>query len=56
MKITVIGAGAIGGVIGACLVRGGCQVILIDTDSGHVKKMQEQGLTIVEPEGRWNVQ
>lgn len=55
MKITVIGAGAIGGVIGACLVRGGCQVTLIDTDSGHVKKMQEQGLTIVEPEGRWNV-
>ena len=30
MKITVIGSGAIGGVVGACLTRGGCDVMMLD--------------------------
>ena len=42
MKITVIGSGAIGGVVGACLTRGGCDVMMLDVVPEHVKKMQEK--------------
>ena len=52
MKITVIGSGAIGGVVGACLTRGGCDVMMLDVVPEHVKKMQEDGLVLVTPEGR----
>lgn len=51
MKITVIGAGAIGGVIGGYLSQGGCDVTLLDIVPEHVKAMQSQGLTIITPEG-----
>lgn len=50
MKITVIGAGAIGGVIGAYLARGGCDVMLLDVVAEHVRIMQEKGLKIITPE------
>ncbi|MCQ6268365.1 2-dehydropantoate 2-reductase [Fictibacillus sp. WQ 8-8] len=46
MKITIVGAGAIGGVIGAYLVKGGQDVTFVDIAVDHVKKMNEQGLTI----------
>lgn len=50
MKIIVIGAGAIGGVIGAYLARGGCDVILLDVVPEHVELMNKQGLKVVTPE------
>ena len=46
MKITVIGAGAIGGVIGAYLSQAGFDVTLVDTVAEHVHEMNENGLTI----------
>jgi len=46
MRYTVFGAGAIGGTVGAHLVRGGESVLFVDTDAEHVHAMQSRGLTI----------
>jgi 2-dehydropantoate 2-reductase len=46
MQITVVGAGAIGGTIGAYLARAGEPVRLVDRDAAHVAAMRERGLTI----------
>ena len=46
MTITIIGAGAIGGVIGAYLIKNGEDIVFIDRDENHVKAMNSQGLTI----------
>lgn len=46
MTITIIGAGAIGGVIGAYLVRNGEKVIFVDKDVEHVNVINRKGLTI----------
>lgn len=52
MRVLVIGAGAIGGILGAYLSRGGVDVTMVDTDPQHVQVMQKQGLTILTPESR----
>jgi 2-dehydropantoate 2-reductase len=46
MKYTVFGAGAIGGTVGAHMVRGGESVLFVDRDQDHVHAMQQHGLTI----------
>ena len=46
MRYTVIGAGAIGGTVGAHLARGGESVLLVDRDLDHVRAMRDRGLTI----------
>jgi len=46
MPYTVFGAGAIGGTVGAHLVRGGESVLFVDQDRDHVQAMQSHGLTI----------
>ena len=46
MRYTVFGAGAIGGTVGAHMVRGGESVLFVDTDVDHVRAMQSRGLTI----------
>jgi 2-dehydropantoate 2-reductase len=46
MRYTVFGAGAIGGTVGAHLVRGGESVLFVDKDVEHVRAMQTRGLTI----------
>jgi 2-dehydropantoate 2-reductase len=46
MSFTVVGAGAIGGTVGAYLVRGGHSVLFVDRDLDHVRAMRERGLTI----------
>src|SRR6202171_3353408 len=46
MHYTVFGAGAIGGTVGAHLVRGGESVLFVDRDVEHVRAMREHGLTI----------
>src|SRR5689334_21583003 len=46
MRYTVFGAGAIGGTVGAHMVRGGGSVLFVDKDVDHVSAMQAQGLTI----------
>ncbi len=49
MKITIIGAGAIGGILGAYLVMGGHEVIFADICEEHVAAMKNKGLTIQLP-------
>jgi 2-dehydropantoate 2-reductase len=46
MRYTVFGAGAIGGTVGAHMVRGGESVLFVDKDVDHVRAMQTHGLTI----------
>src|SRR5438445_9216242 len=46
MQYTVFGAGAIGGTVGAHMVRGGESVLFVDADEPHVRAMQQHGLTI----------
>jgi 2-dehydropantoate 2-reductase len=46
MNITIVGAGAIGGTLGAYLTRGGEPVTLVDRAEDHVQTMREHGLTI----------
>jgi 2-dehydropantoate 2-reductase len=46
MRFTVFGAGAIGGTVGAHMVRGGESVLFVDKDVDHVSAMQSRGLTI----------
>lgn len=49
MELTIIGAGAIGGTIGAHMVRAGHDVTFCDMDAAHVQAMNERGLTIEGP-------
>jgi len=46
MQVTVIGAGAIGGTVGAHLARAGHAVTFCDTVEAHVTAMNQHGLTI----------
>ncbi len=45
-KHVIVGAGAIGGTIGAYMVRGGEDVLFVDVDADHVSAMNRKGLTI----------
>ena len=45
-RYVVVGAGAIGGTVGAHMVRGGESVLFVDADVDHVRAMQSDGLTI----------
>jgi 2-dehydropantoate 2-reductase len=55
MTVTIIGAGAIGGVTGASLARAGHDVLLVDQAADHVTAMNLGGLTVVTPDGPWTV-
>jgi 2-dehydropantoate 2-reductase len=46
MKITIIGAGAIGGLAGAYMTRAGFDVTLVDRWSDHIEAMNARGLYI----------
>jgi 2-dehydropantoate 2-reductase len=49
MEYVVVGAGAIGGTIGALLARDGHDVSLCDADAEHVAAVNERGLAIEGP-------
>jgi 2-dehydropantoate 2-reductase len=49
VKITIIGAGAIGGTIGAHMFRAGHEVTLCDADVDYVKAINREGLRIEGP-------
>jgi 2-dehydropantoate 2-reductase len=51
MKVTVYGAGAIGGTTGAALARAGHDVLLVDSYLPHVEAINAHGLT-VESDGQ----
>lgn len=50
MNIAIVGAGAIGGTVGAYLARVGMPVTLVDRDEDHVHAMNRRGLTITGAE------
>lgn len=45
-RIVVVGAGAIGGVVGSALARAGRDVVLVDVDPEHVEAIRTRGLRI----------
>lgn len=49
MELTIIGAGAIGGSIGAQMIRAGHEVLLCDADEAHVEAINREGLRIEGP-------
>lgn len=46
MRITIVGAGAIGGTVGAFLAKGGEEVLFVDVVKEHVDAVNARGLTI----------
>jgi 2-dehydropantoate 2-reductase len=52
--IAILGAGAIGGFLGARLARAGADVVLI-ARGPHLQAMKESGLRVIDKEGEWNV-
>jgi 2-dehydropantoate 2-reductase len=55
MTVAIVGAGAIGGLLGAHLVRSGEDVVLI-ARGRHLAAMQAGGLRVCSPEGDFTVQ
>jgi 2-dehydropantoate 2-reductase len=56
VQLTIIGAGAIGGTIGAHLIRDGHDVLLCDADPAHVEAINQRGLSICGPVENFTVQ
>ena len=54
MRVTIWGAGAIGGITGASLTRAGHDVLLVDANAEHVAAMRRDGLTILDGRGDWH--
>ena len=54
-KIAVLGTGANGSCIAACLIEAGRDVVLIDQWPAHVEAMRANGLTITMPETEQHV-
>ena len=55
MKVVIIGAGAIGGTLGAHMVRAGHDVVLCDADTSHVEAIRTSGLHIEGPVNEFTV-
>jgi 2-dehydropantoate 2-reductase len=55
MKLTIVGAGAIGGVTGAYLIQAGHDVTFVDLVEEHVRTIDERGLTIEGIRGTFTV-
>ncbi len=56
MHLTIIGAGAIGGTVGAHMIRAGHDVLFCDVDRRHVDEINERGLTIEGPVANFTVE
>ncbi|TMD00569.1 MAG: 2-dehydropantoate 2-reductase [Chloroflexi bacterium] len=54
MRIAVLGAGAIGGFLGARLARAGVDVVLI-ARGPHLHAMKDSGIRVIESDGDWTV-
>ena len=55
MKLTIIGAGAIGGTLGAHMFRAGHDITLVDADENYVAAIQRDGLQIEGPVNEFTV-
>ncbi len=56
MRLGIVGAGAIGGTVGAYLARAGRDVVLIDSAEDHIRAIRERGLTVDAPQESFTVQ
>lgn len=56
MELTIIGSGAIGGTLGAHMIRAGHEVTLVDADAAHVEAINEHGLIIEGPVNEFTVE
>lgn len=54
MRLAVLGAGAVGGFLGARLARAGADVVLI-ARGPHLNAMKDAGLRIIDSGGEWTV-
>ncbi len=54
MRLAVVGAGAIGGYVGACLARGGCEVTLI-ARRAHLEAIRDHGIRVLGADGNFLV-
>ena len=55
MRMIVIGAGPIGGIIGGRLARAGNDITFVDVDQEHVAAIRENGLKVDVPDGPFKV-
>jgi 2-dehydropantoate 2-reductase len=55
MEITIIGSGAIGGTLGAHMIRAGHDITLCDADVAHIAAIREHGLIIEGPVNEFTV-
>ncbi len=55
MEITIIGSGAIGGTLGAHMIRAGHDITLCDADEAHIAAIREHGLIIEGPVNEFTV-
>jgi 2-dehydropantoate 2-reductase len=55
VNITIIGSGAIGGTLGAHMIRAGHDITLCDADADHVAAIRERGLIIEGPVNEFTV-
>lgn len=55
-RVTIWGAGAIGGMVGAWLAKAGTEVLLVDKDAAHVEAMRASGLRITGMRGEHTVE
>lgn len=51
MKVCIVGAGALGSAIGACLAGAGTEVWLVNRSAAHVEAIRRDGLRVVGPQG-----
>jgi len=54
-KIAIVGAGAIGSIMGAFLTKGGADVIMVDPYKEHMDKIAQDGLVVNYPDGKKEV-
>lgn len=55
MDLTIIGSGAIGGTLGAHMIRAGHNITLCDADEAHVAAIRDHGLIIEGPVNEFTV-
>jgi 2-dehydropantoate 2-reductase len=54
MRLVIVGAGATGGFLGACLTRAGADVVLV-ARGPHLEAMQTHGLRVIDEQQEWTV-
>ncbi|HEY50366.1 MAG TPA: 2-dehydropantoate 2-reductase [Dehalococcoidia bacterium] len=54
-RIGILGIGAIGGTIGAYLLRAGHDITLMDQWAAHIEKIRSDGLKLTDPENEFTV-